>query len=144
MGRGNIVLMVRYKSKIGWILVVIILFLLLIPIFQLLKQPFSIGPIFLLLPALFIGYIFISTYYEIDDGVLRVKCGFLLNLSIPISSITKIEATKNPISAPATSFDRLEVFYNKFESVIISPKEKRAFIAHLKQMNPRIQDNTGL
>lgn len=144
MVRGNIVLMVRYKSKIGWILVVIILFLLLIPIFQLLKQPFSIGPIFLLLPALFIGYIFISTYYEIDDGVLRVKCGFLLNLSIPISSITKIEATKNPISAPATSFDRLEVFYNKFESVIISPKEKCAFIAHLKQMNPRIQDNTGL
>lgn len=141
---GKIVVMVRYKSKIGWILVVVILLLLLAPIFQLLKKPVSIGPIYLLLPALFIGYIFVSTYYEIGNGVLRVKSGFLLNRSILISSITKIEATKNPISAPATSFDRLEIFYNKFESVIISPKEKRAFIAHLKQLNPKIQDNTGL
>ena len=87
---------------------------------------------------------YLYLYYEIGNGVLRVRSGFLLNRSIPISSITKIEATKNPISAPATSFDRLEVFYNKFESVIISPKEKRAFIAHLKQLNPKIQDNTGL
>ena len=144
MGPGKIVVMVRYKSKIGWILVVVILLLLLAPILQLLKHTLSIGPILLLLPALFIGYIFISTYYEVGNGVLGVKSGFLLNRSIPISSITKIEATKNLISAPATSFDRLEVFYNTYESVIISPKEKRAFIAHLKQLNPEIQDNTGL
>ncbi|MDL5513727.1 PH domain-containing protein [Arenibacter sp. M-2] len=136
--------MVRYKSKIGWILVVVILLLLLAPVFQFLEHSLSIGPFLLLLPSIFIGYIFMSTYYEIGNGALRVRSGFLLNRSIPISSITKIEATKNPISAPATSFDRLEVFYNKYESVIISPKDKRAFIAHLKQLNPNIQDNTGL
>ena len=136
--------MVRYKSKIGWILVLLILLLLLAPLYQMLDHSVSVGAIFLLLPSLFIGYIFISTYYEIDNGVLRVKSGFLLNRSIQINSITKIEPTNNPISAPATSLDRLEVFYNKYESVIISPKEKRAFIAHLKQVNPKIQDNTGL
>jgi hypothetical protein len=136
--------MVRYKSKIGWILVIIILLLFLAPVYQWLKNPVPIGPALLLLPSLFIGYIFLTTYYEIGNGVLRVKSGFLLNRSISISSITKIEATKNPISAPATSLDSLEVFYNKYESVIISPKEKRAFISHLKQLNPEIQDNTGL
>jgi len=136
--------MIRYKSKMGWMLVVVILLLLLAPIFQWFKHSFSIGPIFLLLPSIFIGYIFISTYYEIGNGVLRVKSGFLLNRSIPIDAITKIEATNNPISAPATSLDRLEVFYNIYESVIISPKKKGAFIAHLKQLNPNIQDNTGL
>jgi len=136
--------MVRYRSKIGWILVLVILLLLLAPVYQLLKHPLSIGPIFLILPSLFIGHLFLTTYYEIGNGVLRVKSGILLNRSIQIKNITKIEATKNPISAPATSFDRLEVFYNKYESVIISPKGKRAFIAHLKQVNPKIQDNTGL
>lgn len=125
-------------------MVVVILLLLLAPIVQLLKYSLSIGPILLLLPSIFIGYHFVSTYYEIGNGVLRVKSGFLVNRSIPISSITKLEATKNPISAPATSFDRLEVFYNKYESVIISPKGKRAFIGHLKQLNPQIQGNTGL
>ncbi|HCO82414.1 MAG TPA: hypothetical protein DIT95_02630 [Arenibacter sp.] len=44
---GKIVAMVRYKSKIGWILVVVILLLLLAPIFQLLKNPISIGPVYL-------------------------------------------------------------------------------------------------
>jgi hypothetical protein len=136
--------MVRYKSKIGWILVLVILLLLLAPVYQMLNHSDSVGPIFLLLLSIFIGYIFITTYYEIGNGVLKVKSGFLLNRSIQIKSITKIEATKNPISAPATSLDRLEVFYNKYESVIISPKEKRAFIAHLKQLNANIQDNTGL
>ncbi|MDX1766944.1 MAG: PH domain-containing protein [Arenibacter troitsensis] len=125
-------------------MVVAVLLLLLAPIVQLLKYSLSIGSILLLLPSIFIGYHFVSTYYEIGNGVLRVKSGFLVNRSIPISSITKLEATKNPISAPATSFDRLEVFYNKYESVIISPKGKHAFIGHLKQLNPQIQDNTGL
>jgi hypothetical protein len=136
--------MVRYKSKIGWMLLLVILLLLLAPVYQMLKYAFSMGPIFLFLPSLFIGYPFLTTYYEVGNGVLKVKSGFLLNRSIQIKSITKIEATKNPISAPATSLDRLEVFYNKYESVIISPKEKRAFIAHLKQLNANIQDNTGL
>lgn len=136
--------MVRYKSKIGWIQAIIMLFLLLVAVYQWLKSPVSIGPVFLLLPSFFIGYIFLTTYYEVGNGVLRVKSGFLLNRSIPISAIIKIEATKNPISAPAASLDRLEVFYNKYESVIISPKGKRAFISHMKQLNPKIQDNTGL
>ncbi|MCK0191235.1 PH domain-containing protein [Arenibacter sp. F20364] len=136
--------MVKYKSKIAWILILLIFLLLLAPLYQMLKHSVSVGSLFLLLPPIFIGYIFITTYYEIGNGILRVKSGFLLNRCIQIKDITKIEATYNPISAPATSFDRLEVFYNKYESVIISPKKKQAFIAHLIQLNPKIQDNTGL
>ncbi|WP_343065421.1 PH domain-containing protein [Arenibacter arenosicollis] len=136
--------MVRYKSKIGWILVSVMVLMLVSPIYLMMEYPVGVGPIILLLTFLFIIYIFLFTYYEVDDSVLRVKSGFLINRSIQINTITKIEATNNPISAPATSLDRLEIFYNTYESIIISPKEKRGFIAHLKQLNPDIKDKTGL
>jgi len=136
--------MVRYRSKIGWILVSVIVVMLVGPVYLMKENPVGVGPIILCLTFLFIIYIFLFTFYEIDDSVLRIKSGFLVNRSIPIKTITKIEATNNPISAPATSLDRLKIFYNTYESVIISPKEKRSFIAHLRKLNPDIQDRTGL
>ena len=136
--------MVRYKSKISWFLVVVIVFMLVSPIYLFTEHSLGVGPVVLLLIFLFITYIFLFTYYEVDIKVLRVKSGFLINRSIQINTITKIEATNNPVSAPAASLDRLEIFYNTYESVIISPKEKRGFIAHLKKLNPNIQDNSGL
>ena len=136
--------MVRYKSKIGWFLVAVIVLMLVGPMYLIIRNPLGMGPVVLLLIFLFIIYSFLFTYYEVDDSMLRIKSGFLINRSIQINTITKIEATNNPISAPATSLDRLEIFYNTYESVIISPKEKRGFIAHLRQLNPNIKDKTGL
>lgn len=86
----------------------------------------------------FIAYLFWKTEYEISGNNLNVKCSFFVNQDIEISSIRKIKETYNPISAPATSIDRLEIFYNKFDSVLISPKEKLEFINHLKKINPSI------
>jgi hypothetical protein len=43
------------------------------------------------------------------------------------------------LSAPATSFDRLEILYNSFDTVIISPKDKSGFITHMKTINPSIE-----
>lgn len=136
--------MVKYKSKIGWFLVPVIVLMVVAPVYLMINNSDGVGPIILLLTFLFIIYIFLFTYYEVDESVLRVKSGFLIKRTIQIGTITKIEATNNPISAPAASLDRLEIFYNTYESVIISPKEKRAFIAHLKQLNPKIEDRSGL
>jgi len=52
--------------------------------------------------------------------------------------IRKIEETNNPLSAPALSIDRLEIHFNKFDSLLISPKNKKDFIADLQQINPEI------
>lgn len=136
--------MVRYRSKIGWFVGLAIAALLLGFVRSMLLDFFGTRAILLLSICVFIVYVVLCTYYEIGEGTLRVKSGFLLDRSILINAITKIEATHNPISAPAISLDRLEIFYNKYESVIISPKEKLAFIAHLKQINPKILDNSGL
>lgn len=136
--------MVRYRSKIGWIIILAIAVLLVSFVHVMALDFFGIGTMIVLSTIVFTVYLVFCTYYEIGKGTLRVKSGFLLDRSIPIGTITKIEVTNNPISAPAISLDRLEVFYRDYESVIISPKEKSAFIAHLKQINPKIQDNSDV
>lgn len=81
----------------------------------------------------------LNTKYTIDKNNLNVRCGFLVNINMEISAITKIEHTRSVLSAPALSLDRLEVFYNKFDSVMISPQDSDNFIAQLKNINPTIE-----
>jgi len=42
-------------------------------------------------------------------------------------------------SSPAYSLDRLELRYNKFERIIISPKDKDGFIKILSELSPNIE-----
>ncbi|CAM4058415.1 PH domain-containing protein [Flavobacterium antarcticum] len=91
-----------------------------------------------LLIVAFIGYIFWKTEYTITGSNLNVKCSFLINQDIEISSIRRIKETYNPMSAPAESIDRLELIYNDSDSVVISPKKKKEFITHLLKINPKI------
>lgn len=81
----------------------------------------------------------LTTYYQIEDRVLRIKSGFLFNKTITIESIRKITSTKSALSSPATSPARLEIMYNKNDSIIISPKDKAGFINELKKIKPDIE-----
>ncbi len=84
--------------------------------------------------------VFFNTYYAISNtGMLRVKCGMFFNTKVAISSIIKVENTRTVLSAPALSTDRIEIFYNKFDSVVISPENKAAFVAELQKINPDIR-----
>lgn len=84
--------------------------------------------------------LFLATYYVIDRSMLTINTGFLYKRKkIPVASIRKIEKTRTLVSAPAPSFDRLEIFYNRFDSVVISPKDKPGFIANLIKLNPEIE-----
>ncbi|MNG32447.1 hypothetical protein D3C84_1184630 [compost metagenome] len=72
---------------------------------------------------------------------MNIKCGFFKSQNIGIKTILKISETYNPLSSPAGSIDRLEIVYNKFDSILISPKDKKAFIEDLKIINPTIEVN---
>jgi hypothetical protein len=86
------------------------------------------------------GPMILNTNYTIkSDYTLKVTCGLFVNILIDITAIKKIEATKSMLSSPALSMDRLEVFYNKFDSVIISPDNKDDFVARLQNINPGIE-----
>lgn len=95
--------------------------------------------LYILLPVtIFIVYVFLSIHYLVGENVPIVKSAFGMKTTVTINSIRKIKETNNPISSPAASLDRIEVFYGK-QSVIISPKQKTEFINHLLSINPRIE-----
>lgn len=128
-----------YKSKIGIELVLILgVTFGSIGVVMVLSGDYSPLLINVLLVA-FIGYVFWKTEYKISGNNLNVKCSFFVNQDIAISSIRIIKETYNPISAPAASIDRLEIIYNRSDSVLISPKKKNEFIEHLLKINPTIE-----
>ena len=88
--------------------------------------------------TLLIYLMFKTTRYIIEDGVLRIRSSFLINQTVEIMDIKRVKETRNAMSAPAGSLDRLEVVSNK-SSVLISPLDKKGFIAELKSINPKIK-----
>ena len=129
-----------YKSKIGLELVVpLILIFGTVLFLTVTEKPSWIGISILLLVIVFVVYLFKTTNYTVEGNSLTIKCGFLFNKTIDISSIKKISETNNPLSSPATSLDRLEINYGKFDAVIISPKLKKEFIDEITSLNPNVE-----
>ena len=128
-----------FRSKIG--------FVIFLPLIIVAGIAFTIwyGDRLLLAPTLLLGFIalfifsFFNTAYTITaDHLLKIKCSVIINMEIDINTISKITKTLSALSSPALSFDRIEIHYNKYDSVIVSPKNKAEFIARLKTINPAI------
>jgi uncharacterized membrane protein YdbT with pleckstrin-like domain len=80
-----------YKSKIGLEVVIpISLILTVIFILAIMKDPSGIGVAIILTLILFFVYMFRTTSYAIENEVLTVKSGFLINKTIDIKTIKKI------------------------------------------------------
>ncbi|TSJ43894.1 hypothetical protein FO440_06830 [Mucilaginibacter corticis] len=92
-----------------------------------------------LLVVSFITHMIATTRYSITGNILNVHCGFFYNTDIDILSIKSIVETNSMLSAPALSGDRIEIFYNRYDSVVISPPDKMAFISALKIINNGIE-----
>lgn len=100
------------------------------------------GAIVLISVTIFILSFLFRTYYEVEGKNLKIVSGFIFKKEIDIMSIRKIEKTNNPLSSPALSLkDRIEIYYSKFDSVIISPERQSEFIATLKLINKNISTN---
>lgn len=129
-----------FKSKIGLELVIpLVLVFGTVLAVTISQEPSWIGIVILLPVILFVVHIFMTTEYTIENDKLTIKCGFLYNKIVDIKTIKKIKETNNPISSPATSLDRLEINYGKFDSIIISPKLKSEFINDVKRLNPNVE-----
>ncbi len=129
-----------FRSKIGLELAIPLVLVFGITGMIIMSTPASlIGGIILLCTAAFIVHLFITTCYTVEGNTLRIQCGFLYNDRIDISSIQQISETNNPLSSPATSIDRLEIRYGQSGMVLISPKEKQAFIREIQALNPAVK-----
>lgn len=127
-----------YPSKVGWGLLSLVVFGFGVGIYHTLAQShwtdlaIQAGILF------FVILIFNSISYEVNEKTLVVKTFFWFKKEISIDSITGIVETSNVISSPAASLDRLEILYGKYNSVIVSPKDKMGFIEHLESISPEI------
>lgn len=85
-----------------------------------------------------------STGYIVESDLLTIQSG-PMKKRIPIKEIKKISKTKNPLSSPALSMDRLEIIYGEdYSMALVSPKNKQAFTSMLKNMNPQIEVDNNI
>jgi membrane protein YdbS with pleckstrin-like domain len=78
-----------------------------------------------------LGSLVAWTYYSIEGPVLKVVSG-PFRWKVPIAEIKSVEATRNPLSSPALSLDRLRITWGeKNHKIMISPADKNGFVKAL-------------
>lgn len=133
--------MKSFKSKIGLELVIPIgAILTFVCAIMAIKGLYPVMA-FILFLAFLIGKLFTGIEYIIDGDELIIKSSFLFTSKIAISSIKSVAKSRNPLSAPAASLDRLEIKYGKYDYALVSPKNKIEFINELLARNPNIENN---
>ncbi|WP_214073323.1 PH domain-containing protein [Mucilaginibacter sp. dw_454] len=130
--------MTTYRSKIGLVIILpaLPIFLGICALDIINDDWFAL--FIILLIAGFTTYLFRTTYYTINGNMLNVRSGFFVNTDIDIAKIKSVAETNTMWSAPAWSMDRIEIFYNTYDSVVISPPNKAQFIVDLQVINPNI------
>jgi len=72
--------------------------------------------------------------YQLGPEKIIVQSG-VMRTEVPVSKITGIQKTRNPLSAPAWSLDRLKIAYDNDgypAYIVISPRERERFIETLE------------
>lgn len=133
-----------YKSKVDLWLALIVVASVVLLIGGTIQTIYSEGlyhPASLTLLAssiFFIAIMFGLAYpvsYEISQSDLIIRSG-LSKSSIELSSIETVRPSKNPLSSPAWSLDRLRIDYHrkgKLSFILISPRDKSSFLNELGQ-----------
>lgn len=83
----------------------------------------AIAPL-VLIPA----WLLISTYYRVDSAIMRVQAG-PFSWSVPLDQIRTVTAERSLSAAPSLSANRLRIDYGRQRSILVSPKNRAAFIA---------------
>ena len=93
----------------------------------------------------FVGLILWGCYrsrYEITETALITRFG-PFRFTIPLDAVVGIHPTRNPLSAPAPSLDRLHIDYRhkngKIRYLLISPRDKEAFVSDLATAAPQLR-----
>jgi len=128
-----------YRSKIGWELVALLAASFTPAFITVANDPKKDeGGLYVMAGVMaLVTLLLFTTYYKVNGSTLRAYAFFIPYRPVAISSITKIEETFNPLSAPAASIDRLGITHGG-GYLLISPKDKAGFIAHMLQINPGI------
>jgi len=123
-----------YPSKHDlWLGIVILGVMGISTSFVFVSEGLSLAMLVLLVVDVFVLWIWFGTYYLIFDNVLTIHCG-PMRKKINIRDIQYVKSSRNPISAPACSMDRIEIKGKKI-AVLISPEDKKGFVSSLRDIN---------
>jgi len=128
-----------FKSKVDFLLLPLLLILLAGEAYMIYSK-MIIGAVLLGALMLFLIYMYLDTLYVLtNDNILKIKSGFFFHKEIYIKSIRRVRPVKHRRASPALSPDRLEISYNRYGRVFVSPTHQSEFIKELKEVNPRIR-----
>src|SRR5690606_5501378 len=79
-----------------------------------------------------------STGYTLERTQLHIRSG-PFSWVVPIAEIRDITATRNPLSSPALSRDRLLITYGRHGRIMISPADKDAVLRELEALRTQLR-----
>ena len=128
----------KFQGKIGWWFWLVMMAgeaLLIASFFETGSKIIIIGS-FLFYNLLFLPFVF-RNYVEITEEKFIIAFGFNKE-SIPLSEITEVYPTYNPLASSAASLDRVFIKSRRKE-LMCSVKNKEKMFECLKEKNPQIQ-----
>jgi hypothetical protein len=133
---------ITFRSKVDWWLAAVLLIsalasLMAVAIVAVVESPvlaLAISPLLLLSVGLPL-WLLRATEYRIDASDLHVRCGPFA-WRVPLSEIRAVTPTRNLLSSPALSLDRLRIDFGRMNSIMISPVDKESFVAELHKRVP--------
>ena len=128
----------KFQGKIGWWFWLVMLggeALLIASFFEAGSEIIMIGS-FLFYNLLFLPFVF-RNYVEITEENFIIAFGFNKE-SIPLSEITEVYQTHNPIASSAASLDRV-LIKSRRKELMCSVKNKEKMFECLRERNPQIQ-----
>jgi hypothetical protein len=128
----------RFASKIDWWLAL----LLIAPVVLIgalvatgLNDPWML--VVTLAPPALAMWILGSTYYVVTEEALLVRSG-PFRWTIPLASIRSLSATRNPLSSPALSLDRIAIEHTNGR-LMVSPRGRAAFVRAVVALAPSVR-----
>ncbi len=103
-------------------------------------QPSSLA---VAVPSLLLGFglpvwVVRTTRYVLGDDELRVHSG-PFTWRVPLREVRAVRPTRNPLSSPALSLDRLRIEYGNDRSIMISPADRERFLEQLRRRVPALR-----
>ena len=129
----------RFKSKIDrwllYLLIAVMVFEVVVMSAAATQADSPLEATILVIAALVVvgllGSMLIGTHYTVDGNTLRIACG-PFRWKVAVDTIESVEPTRNPLSSPALSLDRLRIRYGK-RRILVSPADKAGFLRAIGQ-----------
>lgn len=79
-------------------------------------------------------WLLFSTYYQVSEDFVLVKSG-PFSWRVRISEIQSAKRSRNILSSPALSLNRIELRYGQGKIIFVSPKDQQGFLLSIGHAN---------